>query len=186
MEYHVAGTDITKNKMKVEIPITQQNFIPLLTIDYHEFPDTKDLTTVHMHRSYIARMSLMSGLLPAIIIIPFLWMIWEQKSLWFLLYPLIIFIVSWCKQRKFRLWAMQDVLFVHKGILGSGYILLKWDKLQSVQIRQSIFQRSRNLASLIIHTAGGRVRVPFIDLNAARQLANYSLFKTEASRNPWH
>jgi putative membrane protein len=88
-------------------------------------------------------------------------------------------------QRKFKLWAFEEVLLIHKGHLGLEIILLQWHKLQAIEIKQSFYQRQHQLATVIIHTASGEITVPFIPLLSAQQLINYALYKTETSFKKW-
>ena len=80
---------------------------------------------------------------------------------------------------------MDDVLYIKKGIFGEERILMKWYKLQSVQLSQSIYQRRKGLANLTLHTAGGRITIYYIPLPAAYAILNYSLYKTETSKETW-
>jgi len=62
---------------------------------------------------------------------------------------------------------------------------LRWHKLQSAQLKQSIYQRSKGLANLVVYTAGGTIRIWFIPLEAARLLSDFILFKTESTKESW-
>ena len=99
--------------------------------------------------------------------------------------PLFVGLAAWRSQQKFRLWALEDVLFIKKGIFGEERILLQWHKLQSVQLTQTMFQRKKGLASLHLTVAGGTVTIPFIFLHVARQLKNFALYKVESAHKPW-
>ena len=185
LEYHVAGGDEIRNKLKVQIPVTQNRFIPLLSEAYHPLPLINEEVTVRMHSSFIWRRLLIMGILPAIAIIPLVWIWWEYKALFYLFIPAIIAIVAWRSQIKFRLWALDDVLHIKKGIFGEERILMKWNKLQAVEVSQSIYQRKNGLANLILFTAGGNIRLYFISLQAAQAISNYVLYKTESSEENW-
>jgi len=185
LEYHVAGADETSKNLKVQLPVTQAAYIPLLVKDYHDFPQITNQIHIRIHPSFIVRRLLMVGLLPALFILPLLWALSNAYALFFLLYPAIIFIVALCTQRKFRLWALEDACYIKKGVFGEERILFEWHKLQSIQIRQSIYQRRKNLASVDIQTAGGNIAVHFIPLAAARQVVNFALYKTEVANKSW-
>jgi putative membrane protein len=185
LEYHIAGGDEAKRKLKVQLPVTQERYIALLANGYYSLPLISDQIAVRIHASFITRRLLVLGLLPSVIIIPLLWYVWNEYALLFLFYPLLIMIVSWCTQKKFRLWAMDDVLYIKKGIFGEERILMQWHKLQTVQIKQSIFQRRKELATVVIHTAGGIITLPFFTLQAARQVVNFALYKTESVDKDW-
>ncbi|MFN2457732.1 MAG: PH domain-containing protein [Chitinophagaceae bacterium] len=186
LEYHISGADESKGKTKVQIPVTQKHQIPLLNQKYYSLPVIEhSATAVTIHRSYVIRRFLLRGLIPAVIVIAITWVWWQNKSLLFLLYPLLIGISSWLFQKKFKLYALQDILYNIKGFLGEEKIILQWYKIQSVTLKQSIFQRKKNLATVILHTAGGSVVLPFISLQAAQQIVNYGLFEIERTDRSW-
>ena len=186
LQYHVAGGDELKNKLKVQVPVTQLSFIPLLTQEYHSLPDTGVCRVVKVHPSYIWRRVLITGLLPCVIAGPFLYLLWDEKAFLVLALPLLIFWGASLFRKKFRLWAMEDVLYIRTGVFGEERKLLLWYKIQSVQLRQNIFQRKKHLASIVLHTAGGSINIPYIPLEAARQVLNYSLFQVESQNKPWN
>jgi putative membrane protein len=80
---------------------------------------------------------------------------------------------------------LDDVAFIKQGWFGQEWILLQWYKIQSVEMKQTIFQRRRGLASLRLYTAAGSISVPFIDKDAANQVVNYALYKIESSKESW-
>ncbi|MES2882654.1 MAG: PH domain-containing protein, partial [Bacteroidota bacterium] len=133
----------------------------------------------------VARKLLLLGFVPAIIIFSALWFFANIVAWWAVLLPVFVGVLSASTQKKFRLWALHDVAYVKRGQLGEERILLQWQKLQSVVIKQSMFQRKRNLATVYIYTAGGTVVFPFISLEAAHEFCNYALYKTETATQKW-
>ena len=185
LEYHIAGGDEMQKKSKVHLPVTRSEFIPLLSKEYFELPVITNEIPIRIHPSFFWRRLLIAGLLPSLIIIPLLWLAWEEFSLLFLIYTVFIGIISWQTQRKFRLWALHEAAYISKGWLGEERILLQWYKMQFIEITQSMFQRKRGLASVRIHTAGGSINISFISVEAAQQVRDYALYKTEASSKSW-
>ncbi|MGZ5286171.1 MAG: PH domain-containing protein [Flavisolibacter sp.] len=186
LEYHVAGGDQLKNRLKVQVPVTNKSFIPLLTEGYHHLPDTKGLSFLNMHPSFITRRILVLGIVPLMVLLPLAWWFWGAKALWLLIYLFIILIASWCQQKKFRLWALDELMVIRRGILGEKHIILKWHKMQSVKLSQSIYQRKHGLANVMIYTAAGQIPVQFIPLESAQQLRDFILYKTESSLQSWN
>jgi putative membrane protein len=185
LEFNISGADEMQRKMKVQVPVTQTKYVPLLVENYTDLPDTGGSNPVTIHKSYFIRRTIISGLLPAIILIAITWMWWERNSLFILIYPLLICISSWLYQRKFKLYAYTDKIYISKGVLGREYVLLKWYKIQTTTIKQSIYQRRKKLATVHLHTASGTLVVPFIDQSEAHNIVNYGLYEIERSERPW-
>lgn len=184
LRFHLAGDDTINESLKVEMPVTRHEYLSILTRRYHQLPDTSDKIFVRIHPSFVFRRFLII-LIPAAIFIGASWYWLEENALFALILPMLVLLFAWLSRRKFRLYAYDDVLFIEKGFFGKEQILLKWTKLQSVKLKQSIYQRQKGLANVEFITAGNDVTVNFIPLAAARQLVNYALFKIESSREPW-
>ena len=185
MEYHVAGTDENINKHRVQIPVTQEASISQLVTVYNPQPLLEGLSALRMHPSFVSRCVLVIGLAPLVVLIPALWLAWGENAFFLLGLPAFVWVITWCQQRKFRLWATDDLLVIRRGIFGEEKIYLRWHKLQSAQLKQSIYQRSKGLANLVVYTAGGTIRIRFIPLEAARLLSDFILFKTESTKESW-
>jgi putative membrane protein len=138
-----------------------------------------------MHPSFVWRRLIIFGLLPALVAAIILWQLIQLYVLLFLSLPLLVFIVAACVQRKFKLYALEDLLYIKKGIFGEEGIMMKWHKLQAIDIKQSFYQRKKDLANLVISTAGGNIYINYIDLSTAKKIVNYALYKTEWEIKDW-
>ncbi|MEJ7911604.1 MAG: PH domain-containing protein [Chitinophagaceae bacterium] len=185
LEYKIAGAAEIKSKMKVEVPVTRYNFIEDLVSTYHPVPVTEDLTAIHIHPSYVSRRTLIQGFLPALFLISATWYWWQVNAFLFLIITLLVFLKSLLLQRKFRAFACNQVIYIDRSAYGTNRLLLKWDKVQTVTLKQSLYQQKQHLATLQMHTAGGNVTLPHIPLQAARDIVNYALYQIEAVNSPW-
>jgi putative membrane protein len=75
-------------------------------------------------------------------------------------------------------------------LIGRGAIHTVWEqaesfKTQSVDFKQSFFQKRRGLASLSVNNASGRIIIPYISEEMANQLMNYLLYHVETSNKKW-
>jgi putative membrane protein len=185
LEYKVAGGTDIKNKLKVEVPVTDLHFIDTLVADYHTKPDLLSLDAVRIHPTYVTRRILMAGILPAALLMGITWYWWETNALLLTLIPVLVGFKAFALQSKFRAFALAEVLYIDRSSYGSKMVLLRWHKLQTVTLEQSIYQRSRDIATLKLHTASGTIVLPYIPLPAARGFMNYALYKIESSSQPW-
>jgi putative membrane protein len=185
LELGVVGEKELKSKQRLEIPLTGQAQVAPLTLPYHQIPDVAALNALRIHRSYAQRRLLLVGLIPVSLLLPPFLHWGGPASLWMLLWPAFTALMSTLRQRKFRLWMHEDVLYLRGGLLGESFTLLKWYKVQSVRMVQSPYQRSHALASLVLHTAAGNIKIPWIPLAAARAIADYALYKVESEERVW-
>lgn len=185
LEYHVTGSNDVQRKERVQVPVTNTEFIPLLLKQYYSLPHISDEVFIRIHPAYLWRRILFVAVMPTIIAFVPLWYIWGYSALYILLYTMLVTILAVMKYKKFRLWCLTDVAFLKKGWFGQEWILLQWHKIQSVQVNQTLFQKRKGLASVRLYTASGAMVIPFISKHAAIQVMNYALFKIESSKQSW-
>ncbi|MBC7873474.1 MAG: PH domain-containing protein, partial [Ferruginibacter sp.] len=185
LQLHATGTGHLENKMQVKVPVTRPSFIPPLLSAYHPLLPVNEILPVRIHKNYVGRRVLLFGILPAVAAAAVLYFYVQEKAFIALAWIVITWITCFLFQQKFRLWAGAEALQVKKGIFGIHELVLKWDKIQSAHLAQSLYQKRHNLATVELHTAGGKVILPWLALQQARQIRNYALYKIESSAQPW-
>ena len=94
--------------------------------------------------------------------------------------------LSWLAYRKRFVRISADLIETSSGMVGQKFSRMFNFKVQTIKYRQSWFQRRRNLATLMIFTAGGKVlSIPYIDSELALELYNYLLYSAESSHQKW-
>ncbi|MEO5564645.1 MAG: PH domain-containing protein [Chitinophagaceae bacterium] len=185
LNFHATGSEKVKNKQQVKVPVTRKEFIPKLVEFYHALLPVGELSALRIQRAYIFRKTLLTGIIPSIVLgaicFPF---IHYYSLLLLLMIPLTAF-HSWLFHKKFRLWADKDVVQVKKGIYGVEELIMKWSNIQKTKLQQSPYQRQKQLATLKIYTAGGTVVIPYITYRQAIQIMNYALYKVETDPASW-
>lgn len=182
----VSGTDETKKKVLIELPITDIDQIrQIVTVYQPLLPAETGAAGQKIHRSYAYRKTLFITLPIVIVLAALLSFVWQ----W---YALLVFIwlpynlglrLLYC--RNFRFWATPEGLQLYKSTWGKGEAILNWKNIQYVQIRRSIYQRKNELATLFLHTAGGQFEIPYMQYDHALTISNYALFRTESTQQTW-
>ena len=95
------------------------------------YPILEGATTIGIHPAYIVRRTLMTGVLPTLVLMALSAYWWQYKALFFLLWPLLVAWRSWLSQTKFKLYLFEDVLFISRGAWRVEHVLLKWNVLQA-------------------------------------------------------
>ncbi|MBO3117519.1 PH domain-containing protein [Winogradskyella sp. DF17] len=76
-------------------------------------------------------------------------------------------------------------------VLGGGGLIetiskyLEVHKTQAVEIKQTIFQKRRRLASLTVHSASKSITIPHIDKTEAVEISNFILYLVESQNKNW-
>lgn len=100
---------------------------------------------------------------------------------WFIPCTINIYLNS--RQRNLSI--SEDILTIQKGAIGTTNTIIEIHKIQSVKLKQSVFQKRRGVASLKVVTASESLSIPFIDAVIATELFDYILYKTETTNKRW-
>jgi putative membrane protein len=185
LEFHQAQSEQAKRKQRIRLPITKRENVERLLLPYH--PGVKSLAhSIHgIHKIYAFRRMIVVGVPSAIIgtVLSFFWI--DVYALLFFLFIPYVFLKSSTYQKRFRLYIAPEAFQVNSGAWGKQSKIAQWYKIQYMQLQQSIYQRRRKLATIVIHTAGGKITIPFIELELARTIKNYGLYKVQTSEKSW-
>lgn len=78
-----------------------------------------------------------------------------------------------------------ELVAARSGIVGVNYQVFPAFKAQDVSHIQSVLMRRRDLSTLAFHTASSTVTVPYLTTGFAKRIANYCLFRVEATERSW-
>lgn len=133
----------------------------------------------------IGRRLLYRGILPALL---FMGLTYHPDSYYFLLWSLwipFIFFTSRIFHRNWKVFINQEGILTEHGIIGKEHTLLQWYKIQSVTIRQSLYQQRKAVADVYFFTAAGSVKIPYFPLDKAQAIKDYVLYKVEQDSRDW-
>lgn len=109
----------------------------------------------------------------------FIWLVVNS-----ILIPVLIVLVH-LKYRKAFYQFDQELLVVGNGRIETHITYLPLFKVQNIKMKQTIFQKRRNVVNLVLQTASGKIRIPCIEKKRALALYNYILFKVESNKESW-
>jgi len=76
-------------------------------------------------------------------------------------------------------------VYVRRGRIGVDYLCFEPYKIQQVIVKQSVFMRRHQLASIKFVLASGAVTVPFLPEQYVKALADSVLYEVESTRKSW-
>lgn len=109
------------------------------------------------------------------------WFLYPVAGLFLLYFSITTFI----QYKKSKFFFNDFLLKRKKGIYGNYNEIIPWYKVQVVELKQSIYQRRYELASVSFYTAAGELKIPYISLEQAKKLRDYALYKAESSIKEW-
>ena len=78
-----------------------------------------------------------------------------------------------------------ELVYIKGGIFGDKAEILPIYKIQAMELHQSPYQTKHRLCSLSLYTASGRIKIPYIGLDLAKNLLNVFLLKVETDTRKW-
>lgn len=135
---------------------------------------------------YLRSRTLLTGLLPALLVVAIFALPFGWHALWFLLWVPVAALYGWLRFRRLGYCVTADGVAVRTGMIGARVVAHLLRKVQRVNVSQSPFQRRKGLATLRLFLASGSVRIPFIAAEEAFDLRDYILYKVESSDLAWH
>jgi putative membrane protein len=102
-----------------------------------------------------------------------------------LVIPVYLGIHFYLYRRNFRFWISEKGIQVLETVWGRKYSLLNWEKLQLVSKKQNLYQRKAGYADVVLRTAAGTVRIPYLKSDEADQLVNTALYVLEKEGKGW-
>jgi putative membrane protein len=180
LRFYMAGEAVVgRSDQWVRLLVTNSEALRLLTASYRsDWPS--DLEKGHgVHHSYGWRPTLMA-VLPVCVSLSIGIVFWKPWLLWVPAVALAYHAVTnLSRRRRFRFWYDTQTLQVRRGVWGTEQILMNFAKVQHVAVKTTPYLRSRGLATLVLHSAGGPVKLPCIPIGQARYLADLCLVRVE-------
>jgi len=106
---------------------------------------------------------------------------------WTLLVMVLVFSIlyTYVTWKKWQIKISSNGILIRNGFIRTSYILLRWEKIQGLRSRQSIFQKRHALTDLHIFTAAGTLKVPYMNEHTVEELQDYLLYFVETNHKPW-
>ncbi len=167
----------------IRIPIMQERLLTQISHIYQNVWPSQVAASNGIDASYKWRNTLIFvtplSLIAAIIV--------YYKSPWLTFVPLAVFIyfaiIHIILQYNYTFWFHQNSIQICKGVWSREQTILNFKNVQQVEIKTSPFLRSHNLCTLILHSAGDIVKLPYIPAAQANYVANWCLVQIEFEPN---
>ncbi len=93
--------------------------------------------------------------------------------------------LSWLNYKKKRYAFNDKELYIGGGTVGLRHALLPLYKIQDVNIKENPYQWRRGLSTLVVNTAGGAIKIPYIPRQEAIDMMNELVYRVEISQRSW-
>lgn len=180
LSYKYAGGRKTLGSDAV-VPFFDTDILPELNKPYSDIGLLDDVQPLKIDPVYVFRNYIFAKLPIALAIIFVCYWIhnWLFYASFFVL--LYFWIHNYYYVRNFELYLHREYFFLRKGVWGRHHFLVRWEKIQKTDLRQSPFQRRNGFAHLYLNTASSNLVIPYLRLSPSHDIMDYALYKTESS-----
>ena len=133
---------------------------------------------------WLIRQTVIIGILLLItIIVTFV----EQEGLYLALGFAFAFLLvrAYLFYKKSKIGVNAEVIHIKSGHFGDVHELVQLHKIQGAKLQQSPYQRRKKLASIILFTAAGNIKMPYIPIEIARNYRDYIIRVVETDGRSW-
>lgn len=79
----------------------------------------------------------------------------------------------------------QSLIYIKGGIFGDKAEIVPMYKIQGLEIHESPYQTRNKLCSLMLFTASGSIKIPYISIDSGTKLADLLIYKIEVDKRKW-
>ena len=111
--------------------------------------------------------------------------IWQEWILYVSIFSIFAFVLIWFSYKNYKLFVSSDFIIKNDGAWDIDTNIIEPYKIQAIQTSQFFWQKSTNIGSVILSTAGGTIRFSTGNFIEIKQLINYWLYQVETSDKNW-
>lgn len=178
---------VSKQSNKVQVadaPGCLENHVSQIRNELFQDDLAESSPKIYSHPRYFRVLWMLRGWGPVLLFTPAyildpLWLI--AGGIW------LILSAFYCRMmvRKRYFQFNQTQLIVGKGGINTVWQQAAGFKSQSVDVKQSFFQKRKGLATLRVNNASGKMTIPYIPESMAYALMNYLVYRVELSNEKW-
>lgn len=180
-----ASSEIVRSAQTAKIPgCTNEHILSVVSSLYGD-AGLFDMQMSGVDIRYFTRMTIILVGIGCILSLTSIWI--YEKSYLIIIWSGIMYLIfsrylSW---RKKKFGFNGELIRIEGGIFGDKAEILPAYKIQGIALSDTPFQRRNKLTDLIIYTAAGRVRIPYISVQSASYMLNLFLYRTETDKRKW-
>lgn len=179
-----SSAEVDQLKSKIRVPGSYQSQVDSVITTVFPKDYYREETKYSVSKLLKYRLIIFLGILPTIAGLATYYYI-EWQALFFLIWGVFIWLMVSIYYRKRTFEINDELLRNNRGTFGHHYELTQLYKIQSVEIKQSWYQRRKEVATVSLYTAAGTVKIPFIRLDQAETLENFILYTIESDKREW-
>jgi putative membrane protein len=180
LRLHSLSESETEQAMQIQLPVTNRQMLGQIAHTYiAEMPADTGVEPVGIEKAYVIRKILLIGLPLALLVGTLAWFYVQWHAAWVLLWLVYYGFSKYAFYKNYKVWMTNDAIQVSRGTWGREQVVIYLNKIVSVSLHTSPFQRKHGYANLELHLPGKSWTIPYLTKEQADYWADYITFKTE-------
>lgn len=180
-----ASSIVLNKKTSIKIPSCKEEHIELVKNTLYGKKALAGINYSPIDKRYFYRNGGILSLIAIGLVTLLIYLDQDPQAIFFGVAGVLIVFTFYLSFRKKRYGFNEEMLVIRGGTYGDKTELLPIYKIQSLSKQQSPYQRRNGLANLVVHTASGKVGIPYIDNGIAQNIMDEFLYRIETDRRKW-
>lgn len=180
-----ASSVVMNKKTSIKVPSCSEEHINLVRDTLYGKGSFDGIDFNSIDKRYFIRNG---GILAVVIITAISVLVYFQMPLQAVIAGIIgsaLMLTFYLTYRKKRYGHNNEMIVIRGGAYGDKTEMLPIYKIQSLSKEQTPYQRRNDLANLVIHTAAGKVAIPYIGVQKVEEIMDKFLYLIEVDRRKW-
>jgi putative membrane protein len=180
LRLHSLAESETEKALHIQMPVTNKKMFTHITDTYIPLlPAEIVRTPAGIEKAYVYRKLLTIGLPITLIAGIIIWFNAGWHAGWVLLWLLYFSVSQYTIYKNYRIWITEDAIQISRGIWGREQVVIYLDKIVSVALHSTPYQRSHEYANLELNLPGKTWVIPYLSNDLAAYWADYITLKIE-------
>ena len=187
---HQASSDAekVKEKDKIEVPgCTQLESNEILKLLFDKLPQKGALFLPNWRKLAVNLFFLL--LLPIVISLLVKlytdFFTWNEWFIYSTIFTVFSGVLIWFSYKNYKLFVSNDFIIKQNGAWDIDNAIIEPFKIQAIETQQFFWQKSTNIGSVTLSTAGGNISFSTGNYTEIKNLVNYWLYQIETSNKNW-
>ncbi len=185
VKLYPASSGETTTKKSIQIPGAYRQHVDAIIEELYGSQNEIIYTEHKKSTLFLQRGFFLFALFPGILLSIILYIQYDFMGLFGLLWIPFCYLFLLVHHKKWRLFMSENLLRVQSGIFSHQYKMIDIRKIQAVTLKQSPYEKRKDLGALELHSAGRNIVIDFLPLPIIKQLESYILYKIESSTRSW-
>lgn len=186
LRFYQASSNVLSAAKAITVPGCSYDQLDLIRKEHFGERVQSTLLSLKVQRSLFWRRWLLLGIIPFLLFLGVF--LYNAAFVYFFLAAVWLGLSYWYQEQYQRSWEAElfdQTLWTSSGVIERTTHLVKQFKIQGVRLATSPYLRRKGLATVVLFTASGKLKIPYLRQAEASQVKDFLLHQIETHRGAW-